>query len=952
MTRAKAVVKDTQEFSSTSPETNVRDELTLAIQMERNNFEVKSSEEKKDDLTFDATVTYIDTDEEPPEEQGQEILWIENAADASTPKQKSGKTRKKLPKSQKIAQIIADGSNSHIILLPEPNVEVAPREKLEICVNTKDNVVDSESRLRIAAEKVATAKQLLEQAFNEKSMDMSKELAEKAFSLALEARGLVEIPSNTSDELTTVLNDASTKGKAEVAKVQELKHQSKTCSLRSEEEHHASRARSMLDFILPENNVTTPKVSVERYRLLSHSVLETVNSSDAIVKDVTRRKDFDVLSMSSLNEILDGPEEETASPVQATNRTLEAEETKLIRTKTMCATGNHDNATMNTKEKQADTNSELIATEGEIDGRNDIMNDDEPKNSRKSGLFKGLFVSKKMPREQKGKSRKLTTKTITASILSENITSGLDQDEYDGIDPNDELHAKVAAIDQKVRKNLEKAIMKDGTECVTSLENVKIHYVPDSDQILEATENITPERLAQHRRTVESARPSFVAASKGHSHSHLLASSSWDSLALNEDRRTLSGKYSTTSKNQKQKHKQKKSKSPQKGGSKCGVVLDNGSKTPTQSSRTEFSTKAKARSNSSSVSPTAENYCDRYAVIPEEDRYNTIEPADSFEAFLKKGEPKDLIILPASDTISTLGIGSYGDKSPPSRKELSHADKYHLEPEAALPSQGRDKYQASVVETVPQGGLRIVGTAEMSRETFNRTAASARRSPSREICKPKHEKAVKKLKRKSLAGIFGFNRANPSSNSQQRHSKHMVSSMLPRSEPSTKVNVLQSTNTEKVTMYAAPSVKIHVVPNLQNEKEFSPKLDSDNQTKNVQTTDDFTTSHFSGSIPPFPSKTKQISLTYSESINEFENGLDKPTETDSTLSLCDNDLGPETSNDGGQKNRSEVDSVLNHDNTEEDPLVAHLKQQIVRQPRRGIDPSSAKVSSRGSRLDP
>jgi hypothetical protein len=857
--------------------------------------------------------------EEFPEEQGQEILWVENEAESSSTPNASADAGEatKLPTTQKIAQIVADGPKGHIIVLPEPMIDTVPREALELSVKVKDNVVSSESTLLVTAEKVAAAKQMLEQALNEKSVQRSSELSSKAFSLALEARSSAELQMNRSEEQTTILDDAITKGKAEVLKVQELNQQFNNNTWQSKAEHHASRARSLMDFILPENKVATPRVSLDGYKLLSNTKLETVDSSDAIFKHVARPKDFDVLSMSSLNEILDGPEEEVMTNTPAKMTTETPKEKRPQETSTNAEQA--DTVAINSKLGSTSCESMIHEHGTKIDEKN---GDKRKHSSRGSGLFGGLFASRKSTREEKKRTRNTMSDTDAASLLSGKDGSCPEKQGHEVNNVNDP-QVKVTIIEKRVQD-----IPIDDTNSNDSRKNVKIHFIQDS------AANRTPaaptlERMVQNG-TEDSVSGILVAAAEVYPElqsNHCRVSLPTDNFL------TIAG-YKPILKNKKAKERYGQNKSKLRSPHKGECVIRSKKETDLCPNL---------------LSSTADIMCDRYAVLPSDD-FDAVEATNSFRTFLQSGDGKNIITLPGLDTISTLGTKSSCDQSPVRRRESSQPDKYQPEYKVASSGYETDQYHCHSArsQTMSQDGPRVLGAIESPSKMHHKTAIKASKLPTVEMMKLKREKSGKRLKRKSIAGLFGFGNANAFSNYTHSRSTPMNTPLIQKSEPPTKLKTFQTPFTEKGAKHVLPHYRMQGLPDTENESGNQLGTHYENRVINHKTEDGQAASHASGLLPHSlskPAQTQTVVVTYPGSTKVFAQGLDKPTETDSTLSLCD-DLEPEASHDAEEETRSE------HAATEEDPLVAHLKKQIGRQPRRGMDPTSAKVSFRSNRLDP
>ncbi|GAX12328.1 hypothetical protein FisN_1Hu260 [Fistulifera solaris] len=877
---------------------------TSTTKMKGSYLEPTTPDRQNDPLVLKGSIISVATDEDFPEEQGQEILWVENEAELTTPNSQLGETTK-LATAKRTEQIIADGSKCHIIVLPEPMIDTVPKEALELSVKVKDNVVSSESTLLVTAEKVAAAKQMLEQALNEKSMQRSSELSNKAFSLAMEARSLAELPMNTSEELTTIINDAITKGKAEVLKVQELNQQLNNDTLQIEGENHASRARSLMDFILPENKVATPKVSLDGYKLLSNTKLETVNSSDAIFKNVAKPKDFDVLSMSSLNEILDGPEEEatTTTPEQMTEK---PEEKRLQEISTNASTEGTDAVVTNAGSASCDSTIHETNT-------NEKHRDQRKISSRRSGLFGGLFATRK----EKKRKEKTTADTDAASLVSGNGSSCPEEPSHK-VSNFDHPQVKIPAAAKRVQDTPIVDI-----EGIDSRKNVKIHFIQESAANRTRVDS-TLERMIQNEKTEDSTSRLVVAAEE--IYPDLLASDC--SVSLPTDKSLTIAGHKPILKNRKGKARygqNSKLRSPQTED--CAIRSKEGI-----DSFTNF------------VTSNANSMCDRYAVLSNDDD-DIVEATNSFRTFLQSGDEKNIITLPGLDTISTLGTRSSHDQSPVRQRESSPSDKYH--PEYTVPRSGykteQYHYHSAQLQTTSPRGIRIMGEVESTSKTHHKTAMKASKVPAAEMMKLQRGK---RLKRKSIADLFGFGNANPLSDHKYTRSKPMNTPLIRKSDPPTKVKSLPTNYTEQGATFVLPHYRIRGLPDAKTESDNllhthheHPVIN--NKAENVQAS-----SHVSGPSHRSFSKSEQthtVVSTCPESTKVFAQGLDKPTETDSTLSLCD-DLEPEASHD--------TETRFVHAAIEEDPLVAHLKKQIGRQPRRGIDPTSAKVNFRSNRLDP
>ena len=255
----------------------------------------------EDDTTMDPVKDFNDNhdDDESPttsslakEGMGQEALWVEEKSLLSAARQNGSPSKMKMlfRKKKNISQ---QPKQRHVLLLED---------------NNEDAQALGSAAERQAAQNILKARHLLEQALHPASFvnhnPSPEQLAQSAFELACEARrGMNGSPKKNSAELDQVLRDAVTKGVAAVRASQ------------------PDRARQLLEFVLP-------ALPGDGDALLQQQ-LPNVATFDTGMSTLTTKPSYflqsprvnshhnneDVLSMSSLNEILDGPLSPTAPRV-------------------------------------------------------------------------------------------------------------------------------------------------------------------------------------------------------------------------------------------------------------------------------------------------------------------------------------------------------------------------------------------------------------------------------------------------------------------------------------------------------------------------------------------------------------------------------------------------------------------------------------------------------------
>jgi len=505
----------------------------------------------------DAGVDDYDADEVEPtfssdqqEDMGQEALWVEEdnstTTAATTPsKQRSkffggGKKSSSTPRKQQPPSSLSNKHKRHVLLLgadDEEDVEntntntnnTATRSSPASTTTTASTATAS-SPERQAARKILTARQMLEQASSLQQHQQSKAsssstspelLARAAFGQACEARLLMSNNANTSSGIVTpemdqVLQDAVTKGVAAV---------------RNKE---TERAKQLLEWILPASVDEAVLEQVARaWSSSSGSDEATSSSSNVIPNNLTldtstsslgfdtkgsssfdctsprRNNDADdVLSMSSLNEILDGPispihqvpqeidtikkkgkkqskhkkQQSAATPVEQPSVIHEGEEEEEEEVQSLHSVASRKKSKKSTTKATAAVAAGTVAVVAVASVE------------KKGGLFRRFKSSKK-----NGSIRGGDIQRFTPTVLMEDGVGGSGGDDEETPPQLGDIKtddSRIAQVDARISQLLEKAAADDNTCSITSMDGVPV-YTHDKSKHAEQMERKILKALSQ-----------------------------------------------------------------------------------------------------------------------------------------------------------------------------------------------------------------------------------------------------------------------------------------------------------------------------------------------------------------------------------------------------------------------------------------------------------------------
>jgi hypothetical protein len=493
-------------------------------------------EEKKDD---DRALAAAADDDYPSllktasyvEEEGQEALWIDRSiGPAGEPAKRSlfkSKSTNSTPTTPKQLNILLLESQAN----PPPPPPPPPLRKT-------DSDADKQ---REAAQKAETARKLLDQALsvNVGSDGQRELLAQSAFREATDARKLLE--KKTSRELDTVLENAKTKGEAAAAlarqmQVQEERTVAATITAEEDEEaslrrgpplklleeqvldskgsadDHASRARQYLEFILPDvglRGIPRATQGSQKAKVEKMDDMSTLGFDNTYMDaSPTAADPMDILSIGSLNEILDGPMDKSPEKPLASNK----DEPKKKR-------GGFFGGVFRKK-----TAKEEVPTKSIVNGANEVM---KVTGSKAAGKKKA--AQKNAEKFAKGSEKEV--KRFVATVMVEDGVGKTMEREISNID---ELK-KYQAVDEQMERQLLEAMSNDDTESLTSHQGVRMHgkQTKPKDKKKSSKGAVEePDPPQSPPRDYGKNRPTFVSVPQGVP--GILMQKSWESLVENE----------------------------------------------------------------------------------------------------------------------------------------------------------------------------------------------------------------------------------------------------------------------------------------------------------------------------------------------------------------------------------------------------------------------------------
>ena len=772
-------------------------ELTMALQMESERSTEKDGEEKKEE---EPTAAALVQSEEPVEE-GQEALWVDDVKDipgfagesprpgssiAAGGKRSPRRWSSKAPSPRRNKS--ENDLQNHVFLPPkDPPTKPSPLETVEI-----DKQSAETKKLLQAAQKTETARKLLNQALSPHANVGSRDLlAQAAYTHATEARRLME--DTPTPEMEALLKDAQLKGQAEVSKTRQLQLHGTTDS--KSEDEHASRARNLLEFILPDVDTTNlPKTTTSGPTTKSPDDISTLGFDNTYVGK-GGSKDFDILSMSSLNEILDGPMEVAKTTTE-----------KPIADQPDGKTTDQDNdASVQDEEKPTPDAEEALDQHPEFPViKHRIVKEEAEKNelvqetevelrkepvkrggAKRSGLFGSIFRAKSKdpnelaesapkktpPRKKSGRwgSRKSPKKEATPEpsrfVTTVLFDDGVDASHNEGIQDlsreiaNIQELEKIKAIDEKTNKSLQDAIATDDTESLTSFLGVPIHGKEEKRKKedkkgkakgkIPAAKEVPEETTAASRkpRDFEKSKPHFVSAPKGDP--AILTSKSWESLGPDEEQMLRKSTQPIT------KTPSEESVEGEEEDS-TSEISDDG-----------IDVTQEPPSPDTSMD---ESHGDRYTVATDDsavmDRYNVPEE-QSFEAFWNPCSPRSPTIVPAVESSSTMGavVSSHvsADDGAPEKIE---APRTELDKYAQTPSGSSREDEIPSAPVVRETILEHVIADDASKLTAVSTR-SIGSDPGKSNAGNRTPPKKKRLKRPGvIAGFFGRTKASPARKSK------------------------------------------------------------------------------------------------------------------------------------------------------------------------------------------
>jgi hypothetical protein len=505
--------------TNTPPSLQDQEQLQLQLDQE---------EKKEDDRALEDDLPSLLKTASYVEEEGQEALWIDRSV-AGEP------TKRSLFKKTTTTTTPTTPKKLNVLLLNTPPPPPPPPPALR--------PIDSDKQ-REAAQKVETARKLLDQALSVNVNAEQRELlAQSAFREATDARKLLE--KTTSRELDTALEDAKTKGEAAAASARQMQLQEErtvAATITAEEDEeaslrrgpplklldeqvldskgsaddHASRARQYLEFILPDVGLRgiprathgSQKAAVEKMDDMSTLGFDNTYV-DSSPTGAGGGDPMDILSIGSLNEILDGPMDK--SPEKALAK-------KDVPKKKR---GGFFGGVFRKKNAKKE-----IPYKNQVNGPNEVM---KVTGSKAAGKKKATQKNA----EKTANSAEKEVKRFVATVLVEDGNGKSLEREISNID---ELK-KYQAVDEQMERQLLEAMSNDDTESLTSHQGIKMHgkqTKPKHETKKKSTNGTTeePDPPQSPPRDFEKNKPIFVSVPQGVP--GILMQKSWESLVENE----------------------------------------------------------------------------------------------------------------------------------------------------------------------------------------------------------------------------------------------------------------------------------------------------------------------------------------------------------------------------------------------------------------------------------
>lgn len=498
--------------------------------------QLNNEEKKEDDRALDAdddypsvlkTASYV-------EEEGQEALWIDRSigGGGGEPAKRSLFKKSTLtpttPKQQGQLNILLLDSKANASSAPPP--PPPPPQRL----------TDNSDKQSQAALKAETARKLLDQAL---SANGNEFLAQSAFREATDARMLLE--TKTSHELDTVLKTAKSKGEAAAALARQMQAQEErtvAATITAEEDEeaslrrgpplklldeqvldskgspddHACRARQYLEFILPDvglRGIPRATVGSQKAKVENMDDMSTLGFDNTYMdlspRDAGGADPMDILSIGSLNEILDGPMDK--SPEKPL---VNKDEPKKKR-------GGFFGGVFRKKNAK-----EEVPSKNQVNAPNEVM---KVTGSKAAG--KKNTNQKNAVKTSKGADKEV--KRFVATVMVEDDNGKSLEREISNID---ELK-KYQAVDEQMERQLLEAMSNDDTESLTSHQGVRMHgkqTKPKHDKKKKASKGAVeePDPPQSPPRDYGRNKTTFVSVPQGVP--GILMQKSWESLVENE----------------------------------------------------------------------------------------------------------------------------------------------------------------------------------------------------------------------------------------------------------------------------------------------------------------------------------------------------------------------------------------------------------------------------------
>jgi hypothetical protein len=516
---------------------------------EQEQLQLQHQEEKKEDVfalaeeqhDVDALSSLLKT-ASYVEEEGQEACWIDRSVSGGLEPTKPRSlftSKKSTPTTPKKI----NGMNILLLNTPPPPPPPPPPRP--------NDDYDSDKQ-REAAHKAEMARKLLDQALSVNHIHVSNAsgeqedsrelLAQSAFREATDARKLLDTPSQ---ELDTVLLNAKTKGEAAAALARQMLLQEErtvAATITAEEDEeaslskgpplklleeqvldgskgsgadHASRARQYLEFILPDVGLRgIPRATIQSQQAAVEKMddMSTLGFDNTYVDSSPTNAGgdpLDILSIGSLNEILDGPMDKSPEKVLA-----EKDEPKKKR-------GGFFGSVFRSKKNNA---KEEITSKSQVIAPNEVM---KVTGSKAAGKKK---PSPKIA-EKTAKGAEKEIKRFVATVM---VEDGVEKPLEREISNIEELK-KYQAVDEQMERQLLEAMSNDETESVTSLQGVRMHgkqAKPKPDKKKKSDKDAVEEPEPPPPRDSEKYKLTFVSVPKGDP--GILMQKSWESLVENE----------------------------------------------------------------------------------------------------------------------------------------------------------------------------------------------------------------------------------------------------------------------------------------------------------------------------------------------------------------------------------------------------------------------------------